>query len=224
MGGEGDADRKRVRAVITEKPSLMRRLDESGILLLVIRLFLGFYFIHTGIVKAAEPIDFLKSVRLYGLLPETPPEFLNSTAIVLPWLEIICGIALVLGTRIRGAGLTIAMMMVVFMPAITLRAVAMMRADPTLSFFDVEFDCGCGTGVEIIWIKLCKNTGLFLLAMIVLLSRSRRYCLDWWFDRRRPSPSYCRRCGYTLDGATGGVCDSCSASSPLPTGAADPAA
>ena len=104
--------------MITEKPSLMRRLDESGILLLVVRLFLGFYFIHTGIVKAAEPIDFLKSVRLYGLLPETPPEFLNSTAVVLPWLEIICGMALVLGTRIRGAGLTIAMMMVVFMPAI----------------------------------------------------------------------------------------------------------
>jgi hypothetical protein len=74
-------------------------------------------------------------------------------------------------------------MLVVFIPAIALRTLAMMRADPQLSFFDVQFDCGCGTGVEIIWIKLLKNTGLTLLALIVLFSRSRRFCVANLFER-----------------------------------------
>ena len=224
MGQKGDAGCERAGTVMLEKPSIIRRIDERGILLLVVRLFLGLYFIHTGIVKAAEPIEFLKSVRLYGLLPETPPVFLNSTAIVLPWLEIVCGIALVLGTRIRGAALQIGLMLVVFMPAITLRALAMLRADPSLSFFEVQFDCGCGTGIEIIWIKLCKNTGLLLLALIVLLSRSRRFCLDWWFDRRRPVPHYCRRCGYPRGGVPGELCEACREASPLPGSAPGAAA
>lgn len=169
--------------------SMIRRANESGILLLLIRLFLGLYFIRAGIVKAIDPIDFLKTVRVYGLLPESPAYYLNATAITLPSLEIICGLALVLGTWLRGAALQIAVMLVVFMPAIFLRALAMMHAEPGLSFFDVQFDCGCGTGVEIIWIKLLKNTGLSLLALMVLLSRSRRFCLPTWFGTRKGDKS-----------------------------------
>ena len=168
---------------MNERKSILRRLVDSGMLLLAVRLLLGIYFLHAGIVKAIEPVEFLKSVRLYGLLPESPPYFLNSTAIALPWLEIICGLALIMGVWLRGAAILIAGMLVVFMPAILTRTLAMMTADPTLSFFDVEFDCGCGTGVEIIWIKFLKNTGLFVLAMIVVFSRSRLLCLSAWLDR-----------------------------------------
>ena len=170
---------------MSKSPSIVRRLLGSGLILLAVRLFLGIYFIHTGIVKAMEPTDFLKSVHLYGFLPEDPPFLLNGIAIVLPYLEVVCGLALVVGAWMRGAALQIGLMLVAFVPAILIRTVAMMQADPALSFFDVEFDCGCGTGVEIIWIKLFKNSGLLLLALIVLFSRSRLLCLDGWRTRRQ---------------------------------------
>ncbi|MBU0719192.1 MAG: DoxX family membrane protein [Planctomycetes bacterium] len=170
---------------MSKSPSTVRRLLDSGVVLLALRVFLGIYFIRTGIVKALDPTDFLKSVHLYGFLPENPPFLLNGTAIVLPYLEVVCGLALVVGAWLRGAALQIGLMLVVFMPAILLRTAAMMQADPALSFFDVKFDCGCGTGVEIIWIKMLKNSGLFLLALMVLFSRSRLLCLDGWRTRRQ---------------------------------------
>ena len=201
---------------MTQDKSILRRLDESGYLLLAVRVFLGLYFLHTGFVKAMDPIDFLKSVRLYGLLPESPAVYLNTTAVVLPWLEIACGAALVLGVGLRGAAVQIAAMLFAFMPAIFLRALAI-RAEQGISFFDIQFDCGCGTGIEIIWIKLCKNTGLLLLALIVLLSRSRRFCLELQFDRRRPGAMFCRQCGYRLGNSADEVCEVCREVSVLPT-------
>ncbi len=206
---------------MTDRPSFIRRVDESGILLLVLRLFLGIYFVRTGIVKALDPVEFLKGVRMYGLLPESPAIYLNLTAVVLPWLEIVCGIALVLGTRIRGAAVQIGVMLVVFMPAISLRAMEMLQANPGLSFFDVQFDCGCGTGVEIIWIKLLKNTGLLVLALLILVARSRRFCLDRWFDRRRATPRYCRGCGYLLPAGSVDFCDACRERSACSAGTPD---
>ena len=158
--------------------SIIQRIDQVSIPLPALaRIFLGAYVVHAGVVKALHPFLFLKVVHLYDVLPETPAIFLNSTAVVLPWLEILCGAALVLGVFIRGAGSLIAAMLCVFTPAIFLRAVAVM-AEQGISFTQVEFDCGCGTGNEIIWIKLCKNTGLLLLAILAIVSSSRRFCLS----------------------------------------------
>ena len=42
-----------------ERKSIIRRLADSGMLLLAVRVFLGIYFLKTGIVKAIDPIDFL---------------------------------------------------------------------------------------------------------------------------------------------------------------------
>ncbi len=194
--------------MIPADKSFIRRLVDSGLLLLVVRLFLGIYFIRAGIVKAMDPFDFLKAVRLYGVLPETPSYYLNATVIVLPWLEIICGLALVAGTWLRGAAAQIVVMLVVFTPAIFTRSIAMMQAAPELSFFDVSFDCGCGTGVEIIWIKLLKNSGLFLLAAIVLFSRSRLFCFT-----SPPTPSHipiqCAQCEEPIPDASGEFCHTC---------------
>jgi len=156
--------------------SIIRRADESGVPLLLVRLVLGGLFIYMGAMKIADPVDFLRMIRAYGLAPETPPYFLNGTAIVLPWLEVVCGIALVLGLWVRGATALIVIMLLAFTPVVLMRALQIHSAEGT-PFFKITFDCGCGTGVEIIWIKLCKNTGLFLLSVLALLSRSRRFRL-----------------------------------------------
>ncbi|UCD28996.1 MAG: hypothetical protein JSV03_00490 [Planctomycetota bacterium] len=49
-----------------------------------------------------------------------------------------------------------------------------------IPFCDIEFDCGCGGGVVNVCRKLPENTFLLLLSIVVLLSRSRRFCL--WGD------------------------------------------
>ena len=190
---------------------------------LLVRLFLGGYFVYTGIVKALDPVAFLKGIDLYDMLPVEPAILLNATAVVLPWLEIVCGVALILGLWIRGAALNIAIMLLVFTPAILIRGLEI-RVAEQISFFAVKFDCGCGTGVEIIWIKLCKNTGLFLLALLAMLSRSRRFALDGWTERRQPAAAYCRRCGQPLTDPSGGTtCESCHDRAHLPAGAPDAA-
>lgn len=157
-------------------PSLVRRLDASGVPLLLARLVIGGFFIYMGVVKLQDPIAFLKQVRLYEMLPETPPYLLNGTAIVLPWLEIVCGLALIVGIYLRGAGATIALMLAVFSPAILFRALEIHNTVGT-PFMQIAFDCGCGTGEVIIWQKLLGNLGLFLGSLIPVFSASRRFCL-----------------------------------------------
>jgi len=156
----------------------------------VLRIYLGGYFIYAGINKVIDPVGFLKAIHLYSLLPENPPYFLNGSAIILPWLEIVCGISLLVGWYVRGAAIIMTMMLCVFTPAIFLRGLAVMH-EQGISFFDVEFDCGCGTGTEIIWFKLCKNFGLFTLAVMTALSRSRYFAIEGWLCKRAAASGTC---------------------------------
>lgn len=171
--------------------SIIRRSNKSGIPLLLIRLVLGSLFIYMGVNKVSDPIDFLRLIHAYGMAPETPPYLLNGAAIVLPWLEVLCGIALVLGLWVRGAAVLIAAMLCVFTPVVLARALQIHSAEGT-PFFKIAFDCGCGNGVEIIWIKVFKNTGLLLLSLLALLLRSRRFGLAALRVRRRAADVGCR--------------------------------
>ncbi|MGD2110792.1 MAG: DoxX family protein [Phycisphaerae bacterium] len=206
-----------------ERRSILGRIDNVQIpLSALIRIFLGGYFLYTGVVKAIDPPVFLKGIHTYGFMPTEPPILINATAVILPWLEIICGSALLLGLWIRGAALSIGVMLLVFTPAILVRGLQIMAADG-ISFLDVKFDCGCGTGVEITWIKICKNTGLLLLAVLALLSHSRRFTVDRFLDRVRSAAKFCRSCGHPLHGAPGLVCPSCRDASRVPSGTPDAA-
>jgi len=163
--------------------SWFRRCDETGVPLLLARFVLATTFLYMGSMKLGEPFDFLKQVRQYQMLPETPAIYLNATAIVLPWLEIVAGVALLIGLRFQGAAAAIALMLLVFTPAILIRALHI-QSELGGSFFKIVFDCGCGSGPVTIWTKLLANIGLFVLALVILVSRSRRFCLATWLDRR----------------------------------------
>ncbi len=175
---------------MTAGRSIIRRMDETGIPLALARLVVGGLFIYMALPKITEPSDFLKMIRLYHMVPEEPGIFLNSIAIVLPWLEIVCGFALILGVFVRGAAASIAAMLAVFTPVIFFRALEIHATEGT-PYLEIAFDCGCGAGVEIIWQKLLTNTGLFLVSLVALFSRSTRFCLGSWptrFGARRPAP------------------------------------
>jgi len=156
---------------MNERPGFLRRIDETGIPNLIARLILGAMFIYTGHNKAAEPYDFLKMLREYHMFSPGAYVLMNLVAILLPWLEIFCGVLLFGGIALRGTALVLFGMLVPFTIVVTLRAVGIHKAEE-IAFCAIKFDCGCGTGAVNICGKLLENTGLILLSLVLLWSRT----------------------------------------------------
>jgi uncharacterized membrane protein YphA (DoxX/SURF4 family) len=163
-------------SAMSEDAGLLRKLDRTGVPLLACRLVLGYLFISMGASKAADPFEFLKLIREYQMVPEGATTALNLIAVVLPWLEILCGALLIAGVAIRGVSLLLLVMLIGFTGAVVLRALGIYQSE-SIAFCAIQFDCGCGSGPQYICKKLLENTGLALLAALALVSRSRRFCL-----------------------------------------------
>lgn len=94
-----------------------------------VRIALGLIFIVAALPKLADPPSFAHAVYNYRMLPGA---FVNIVALSMPWLELLTGIALVLGVMVRGASLAIGAMLLVFIGGISLN---LARQNP--------IDCGC---------------------------------------------------------------------------------
>ena len=138
------------------------------------RWFLGAVFLFTGLSKALHPVDFLKLARQYDLVQSST--LLNSIAAGLPWFEIFCGLLLLAGVAVRGAALTLMLMLVPFTVLVFHRALAIQSA-LAIPFCMVKFDCGCGTGTVFICHKLLENFLLLVLAGWLLAGYGRQFSL-----------------------------------------------
>src|SRR3954447_18659474 len=78
----------------------------------VARWFLGGIFIYMGLVKALDPVTFLKLLREYELVGNSV--LLNSIASALPWFEVFCGVLLLTGVAVRGSALVLIGMLIPF--------------------------------------------------------------------------------------------------------------
>ena len=61
-------------------------------ILFLLRFSLGGLFIYAGVVKALDPVQLARDIQSYRLLPYLPTVVL---AFYLPYLEIVCGAALI---------------------------------------------------------------------------------------------------------------------------------
>lgn len=164
----------------TGQPGLLRRIDQTGVPLAIARLVLGVVFVYQGWVKANEPTDpvaFAKLIRQYELLPDGAYMILNASAVCLPWIEIVAGVLLILGLMVRGSALTLFLLLTVFTAAIVHRAIGIHGAEQ-IPWCDIKFDCGCGAGEQFVCSKVPQNVGLWLLSVVAMFSRSRRFCLE----------------------------------------------
>lgn len=155
------------------------------------RYFVGGVFAYLAVMKLLDPITFLKLLHQYNFFPKDPPHVANLIAISVPWLELLCGVALLLGVWTRAAAVTILGMLLCFMPLLVQRANELMALHPDryARFCDVCYDCGCGTGEICICEKLTENTLLIGGALLILLARARRWCLEaLWTRRPEPAP------------------------------------
>jgi uncharacterized membrane protein YphA (DoxX/SURF4 family) len=131
-------------------------------LLVIFRLVLGGLFVYAGVVKVLDPLDFAQNIRNYRLVGQAL-SFL--AAVVLPWLEILAGVALAAGVWTRASALIISGLLVFF---ILLTLVTIARG------LDVE--CGCfgalsrksGFGV------ILEDLGMLFMGLCLLFAPEKR--------------------------------------------------
>lgn len=147
------------------------------VLPLLVRVAVAGLMITYGVEKMAGLEDFLKSIHSYGILPTRPPWILNLAADGIPVLEIFGGLCLLFGFWRRAASLVLALFLVVFTAAILWRTFQVMD-ETGQAFTEVAFDCGCGSGVVVIWEKTLFNLTLLLGTLYVGFRPRRRRDAD----------------------------------------------
>ena len=95
----------------------------------LLRLIIGATFIYAGVVKTLSPARFMSDIHNYRLLPWS---IAVTLAFYLPWLEIVCGLAVVLGRFYRAAVAILLALTIIFIVAST---TARMRG--------IDISCGC---------------------------------------------------------------------------------
>ena len=151
--------------------------------LLLLRLVLAAIFIYAAIQKIGKPLAFSDEIRMYGVVDYGPLLYL--TAIILPWLELVCGLCLLTGIYLYGSALILAVLNAIFIMAVTKRTAEIMHAGTPL--LQVYFDCGCGFGATYAWKKFFENGALFIMTGGLLFSfcTEDRFHLQTTIDKFR---------------------------------------
>ncbi len=137
---------------------------------------LGAVFAWYGWLKISDPYGYLKAVHEYGILGGRAllgVRLENLAAAGVPVLEIVGGICLATGLWRRGAAAWLALFLLAFTLAVAWKATDPEIAAAQSNYFLREFDCGCGTGVVVVWEKLVMNLVLLLALVQLGLRRPR---------------------------------------------------
>jgi putative oxidoreductase len=159
MGEAWVADRKETR---------MRRVIDNDLLTVIARVAVGATFIVASVYKIRDPGAFAKSIWFYHMVPG---DLINLMALIIPWVELLCGLALIMGLFYRGAVVLVNIMMVTFIFALCTTIVK-----------GIDIDCGCfkagQTATRAAWEALVFDLVLILFTLQLLFSRSKRWLLS----------------------------------------------
>jgi hypothetical protein len=137
-----------------------------------VQIGLGIVFVVAAIPKIVDPPGFAHMIYNYRLLPGG---LVNGAALVMPWVELFVGLALILGVWRREAAILVGLMLLVFIVAIGFNLVR-----------GHAVDCGCfnvkSAGrtreqllTDMRWV-LIRDVGLLVLvAQILAASRPPRW-------------------------------------------------
>lgn len=141
------------------------------------RVVTGVVWIWAALEKLTDPYGAVLAVRAYQLLPGS-----SATPVghVLPMLELVVGIALVVGVLARGVGAVSALLFIAFIIGI---ASVWQRG--------ILIDCGCfgGGGYDphaadkYPW-EIARDSGLLALSLFVVWAGAGRYAVDGLLFRR----------------------------------------
>jgi uncharacterized membrane protein YphA (DoxX/SURF4 family) len=141
----------------------------SSWLTIRVQIALGAIFFVAALPKIADPPSFAHMIYNYRLVPGA---LVNAMALVMPWVEILAGLALILGVWRREAAIAVGLLVVVFLVAI---GINLARGHAV--------DCGCfdvhAAGKtreeqlsDMRWV-LIRDIGILLLVAQVLIASRR---------------------------------------------------
>lgn len=94
-----------------------------------VQIALGLFFVIASLPKLGDPPSFAHMIYNYRIIPGA---LINLMALTMPWIELLCGLALILGIWKDAARTIIAALLFVFIVAISIN---LMRNN--------AIDCGC---------------------------------------------------------------------------------
>ncbi len=147
---------------VSEMGTFIRQIVTNEYFCLLLRFYVGGVFIYASMGKIANPALFSENVAAYNILPFWS---INLVAIFIPWLELVCGLFLIIGLRTKTVASILVGMLVLFTAFVILN---IKRQAP--------ITCACfeGMGEPIGWPKVAHN--LMWLVMTILV---------FFFDRIR---------------------------------------
>ncbi len=92
-------------------------------------MLLGLLFVISSITKIQNPAKFMDSIEAYGIVPKL---FVHPMAMIVPWLQIVCGLLFIFDIYSQSSALIISGLLVAYTVAI---AQAFARG--------LSMECGC---------------------------------------------------------------------------------
>jgi putative oxidoreductase len=119
------------------------------------QVLLGALFVWAALAKIGDVSSLAREVHNFRLVPLWSE---NLVAMMVPWVELVAGLALLTGLRARAGAWVAGAMLVAFTVGI---AYAMARG--------LNFECGCfgtGSSTHVGWGKLGENVAMLALAAL----------------------------------------------------------
>lgn len=163
---------------------LLRRIITSEYLAILLRIYVGCFFIYASVSKISYPAQFAEAVANYRLIPFM---FLNLGAVILPWIEFVSGLFLIIGFKSRASVVIVALLLIMFDVMILINM-----------YWGAPITCGCydTVGEPIGWKKISENL-LMLLFTVQIFCFDRLTLMSKWgaitgANKRTPAPAISR--------------------------------
>ena len=145
----------------------MKNILSNKYVILLSRLILGSVFIVAAIDKIAFPDAFAANVIAYKLIPYS---LVNLFALIIPWLELFCGIFLVGRVFPRSSSFLVSGLLTIFTIAMI---TALVRG--------LKIDCGCFSAEHnspVSWMRVLEDIGLLLFAVHIFVYSRPSYTVQ----------------------------------------------
>ncbi len=140
----------------------------GNIITTVLRIAMGLLFIYSGLFKVLDPENFGKVISLYDISPEILVPY---AAVIFPFIELIIGLLLLFGFKIKASSFLSIILMIFWIIIISISI-----------FRGKSFDCGC---FELKQFGIAEEIGLpvvfrdiVFLCILLLIFYARKHIMS----------------------------------------------